>query len=59
VQPEVFGDEIVDASVELRDAQKAKGVDLENLEDADPDALRKTMRSVRVFLARQMTGLQS
>lgn len=54
LQPEVFGDEFVDAYVELRDSQKEQGVDLENLEDADPAALRKTMRSVRVFLARQM-----
>ncbi|WP_019061685.1 hypothetical protein [Streptomyces prunicolor] len=53
-EPEVMGDQFVDAYAELSEAQKAKGVDLENLEDADPAALRKTMRAVRVFLARQM-----
>ncbi|CAM5476693.1 MULTISPECIES: hypothetical protein [Streptomyces] len=53
-QPEVYGDEFVDAYVELQEAQKAKGVDLENLDGTDPEALRKTMRAVRVFLARQM-----
>ncbi|MGW2100354.1 hypothetical protein ACWCPX_22150 [Streptomyces olivaceoviridis] len=54
LQPEVYGDEFVDAYMELQEAQKAKGVDLENLEEADPTTLRKTMRAVRVFLARQM-----
>ncbi|GGZ73308.1 hypothetical protein ACFOOM_00860 [Streptomyces echinoruber] len=55
LQPEVYGDEFVDAYVELSEAQKAKGVDLENLDEAtDPQVLRRTMRAVRVFLARQM-----
>ncbi|MDX3068383.1 hypothetical protein PV518_40565 [Streptomyces sp. ND04-05B] len=53
-QPEVFGDDFMDSYAELRDAQKAKGVDIENLADADPADLRKTTRALRVFLARQM-----
>ncbi|MER7477454.1 hypothetical protein ABTX60_07325 [Streptomyces sp. NPDC126510] len=53
-EPEVFGDEFVDAYVELNEAHKAKGVDLENLSDTDPTLLRQTLRSLRVFLARQM-----
>ncbi|MEU2264920.1 hypothetical protein ABZ568_00400 [Streptomyces olindensis] len=53
-EAEVMGDQFIDAYVELSEAQKAKGVDLENLNDADPAALRKTMRSLRIFLARQM-----
>ncbi|MET9913015.1 hypothetical protein ABZZ74_40665 [Streptomyces sp. NPDC006476] len=54
LEPEVMGASFVDAYAELAEAQKARGVDLENLGDADPSALRKTLRSVRVFLARQM-----
>ncbi|WP_233646826.1 hypothetical protein [Streptomyces sp. BSE6.1] len=53
-EPEVFGDEFMDAYAELRESQQAKGVDLENLADADTDDLRRTMRAVRVFLARNM-----
>ncbi|WP_086859903.1 hypothetical protein [Streptomyces milbemycinicus] len=52
--PEVFGDEFMDAYAELRDAQKAKGVDLDNLGEADPSDVRRTARGVRLFLARQM-----
>lgn len=53
-EPEVFGDEFMDAYAELRDSQKAQGVDLENLEDADPSVLRHALRALRVFLARHM-----
>ncbi|MBC9729256.1 hypothetical protein [Streptomyces sp. TRM68367] len=53
-QPEVFGDEFMDAYVELREAQKAKGVDMDNLVDADPADVRRTVRALRLFLARQM-----
>ncbi|MFJ7489674.1 hypothetical protein ACIQZB_00185 [Streptomyces sp. NPDC097727] len=53
-QPEVMGDEFMDAYAELRDAQKAEGVDLDNLGDADPSDIRKSARALRVFLARQM-----
>ncbi|MFB0617221.1 hypothetical protein [Streptomyces sp. AGS-58] len=52
--PEVYGAEFIDAYEELQEAQAAKGVDLEDLEAADPASLRKTIRAVRVFLARQM-----
>ncbi|MDQ0962062.1 hypothetical protein QFZ66_005940 [Streptomyces sp. B4I13] len=52
--PEVFGDEFMDAYVEMRDAQKAKGVDLDNLAEADPSDIRRTVRSLRLFLSRQM-----
>ncbi|MFJ8852373.1 hypothetical protein [Streptomyces sp. NPDC102437] len=53
-QPEVFGDEFMDAYAELRDARKAEGVDLDDLADADPSDIRKSGRALRVFLARQM-----
>ncbi|WP_306967350.1 hypothetical protein [Streptomyces afghaniensis] len=53
-QPEVMGDEFMDAYAELRDAQKAKGVDLDNLAEADPKDIRRTGRALRLFLARQM-----
>ncbi|WP_406177966.1 hypothetical protein [Streptomyces canus] len=53
-QPEVMGDEFMDAYAELRDAQKAKGVDMDNLADADPKDVRRTVRALRLFLARQM-----
>lgn len=53
-QPEVFGDEFMDAYVELRDTQKAKGVDMDNLAEADPKEVRRTVRALRLFLARQM-----
>ncbi|MGA5599645.1 hypothetical protein ACPCUF_01165 [Streptomyces griseoincarnatus] len=53
-EAEIFGDEFMDAYAELRDSQKKQGVDLENLADGDPSELRRTMRSVRLFLARQM-----
>lgn len=53
-QPEVMGDEFMDAYAELRDAQKAKGVDMYNLAEADPKDVRRTVRALRLFLARQM-----
>ncbi|MFI5800194.1 hypothetical protein [Streptomyces sp. NPDC051677] len=49
-----MGDEFIDAYAELRDAQKAKGVDLDNLADADPKDVRRTARALRLFLVRQM-----
>ncbi|KUN37670.1 hypothetical protein AQJ30_15410 [Streptomyces longwoodensis] len=52
--PEQFGDEFVDAYAELNAVHQAKGVDLERLDDSDPDVLRQTLRSLRVFIARQM-----
>ncbi|MGW2525317.1 hypothetical protein ACWC09_52035 [Streptomyces sp. NPDC001617] len=53
-QPEAMGDDFLDAYVELRDVQKAKGIDLDNLSEADPADVRKTTRALRLFLARQM-----
>jgi hypothetical protein len=53
-QPEVMGDEFMDAYAEMRDAQQSKGVDLDNLSEADPSVVRGTVRALRVFLARQM-----
>ncbi|MFF0087792.1 hypothetical protein ACFYR1_50550 [Streptomyces canus] len=53
-QPEVMGDEFLDSYSEMRDAQQSKGIDLENLGEADPAVVRGTVRALRVFLARQM-----
>ncbi|MFI1703062.1 hypothetical protein [Streptomyces griseoruber] len=53
-QAEVMGDEFMDAYAELRDAQKAKGVDMDSLAEADPKDVRRTVRALRLFLARQM-----
>ncbi|MGX1514044.1 hypothetical protein [Streptomyces collinus] len=54
-QPEVMGDEFMDALGELRDVQKAaSGVDLEDLQTLDPDALRAASRALRGFLAQLM-----
>ncbi|MEZ3180818.1 hypothetical protein KYY02_19620 [Streptomyces pimonensis] len=53
-EPEVMGDEFMDAYAELREAQRAKGIGLEDLAEADPKDIRRTMRSLRLFLARQM-----
>ncbi|WP_307076734.1 hypothetical protein [Streptomyces canus] len=49
-----MGDEFMDAYAELRDAQKAKGIDLDNLAEADPKDVRRTARALRLFLAKQM-----
>ncbi|MGA5202817.1 hypothetical protein [Streptomyces variegatus] len=54
-QPEVMGDEFMDALGELREAQKAaSGIDLEDLQTLDPDALRSASRGLRGFLAQLM-----
>lgn len=52
--PEVAGDEFLDAYTELRDGQQNGGVDLDTLSGADAAAARRTLRAVRVFLARLM-----
>lgn len=56
-QPEVMGDEFMDAYAELRDVQKsATGLDVDDLNGADPDQLRNITQSLRVFLARLMVA---
>jgi hypothetical protein len=50
--PEVYGDEFLDAYAQLREAQKAVSG---NLEDAGTEELRKSMDSLRTFLADLMT----
>ncbi|MFZ4160425.1 hypothetical protein ACOZDE_18640 [Streptomyces griseoincarnatus] len=54
-KPEVMGDEFMDALHDLQEVQKAaSGVDLEDLQNLDADALRKTARALRGFLAELM-----
>lgn len=54
-QPEVMGDEFMDAYAELIDAQKtASGIDLEDPDGIDPVKLRGAARAMRTFLARVM-----
>ncbi|MFF4179728.1 hypothetical protein [Streptomyces sp. NPDC001750] len=53
-QPEVMGDDFMDSYAELREARQAEGVDLDDIEDADPAVVRKSNRGLRVFFARQM-----
>lgn len=48
-QPEMMGDEFVEAYAELRESRK--GLDRE---DADPEAVRVANRAMRTFLARTM-----
>lgn len=51
-QPEVMGDDFMDAYTELRETHS--GIDLENLDTIDPAQLRAVSRSMRVFLAQLM-----
>ena len=54
-QPEVMGDEFLEAYASMRDATKRdKGVDLDELDTSSPDALRAVTRSLRVFLSKLM-----
>ncbi|MFI9026298.1 hypothetical protein [Streptomyces sp. NPDC053560] len=53
-QPEVMGDEFLDAYEALQESQKRLGVDVNNLAAADPEALRAVVRALRLFLARLM-----
>ncbi|MEU8870433.1 hypothetical protein AB0D24_04570 [Streptomyces javensis] len=50
-QPEVMGDDFMDAYAELREAQRGSGVDPDDLSGADPDQLRQISRALRSFLA--------
>ncbi|XVV34942.1 hypothetical protein ACQPXT_13235 [Streptomyces sp. CA-100214] len=54
-QPEIMGDEFIDAYSELREAQKsASGVDLDDLSNLDPSMIRGAARAMRAFLAKLM-----
>lgn len=53
-EPEVMGDEFMDAYYELRTAQQEKDLDLANIAEAEPSAVRQAVRALRVFIARQM-----
>ncbi|MFD8774470.1 hypothetical protein [Streptomyces sp. NPDC059916] len=53
-QPEVMGDEFLDAYEALQASQKSLGVDVSNLAAAEPENLRAVVRSLRLFLARLM-----
>lgn len=55
LQPEVMGDEFVEALGELREAQKAAaGIDIDDLSSLTPDKLRQAANGMRGFLARLM-----
>ncbi|MFI2312577.1 hypothetical protein [Streptomyces sp. CB00072] len=49
-EPEVMGDEFMDAYQRLRDTQRQSGVDLDDLSGVDGADLRRVTRAVRVFL---------
>lgn len=54
-QPEVMGDEFLEAYAVMRDATKRKeGVDVAELDTSSPQALRAVTRSLRLFLAELM-----
>ncbi|MFZ3595034.1 hypothetical protein [Streptomyces sp. BH104] len=53
-QPEVMGDEFLDAYEGLQETQKTLGVDVNNLGSAEPENLRAVTRALRVFLSRLM-----
>ncbi|MFF5045698.1 hypothetical protein [[Kitasatospora] papulosa] len=53
-QAEVMGDDFMDAYVGLRDAQRGLGVDVDNLDELDPQMLRNVSGALRDFLARLM-----
>jgi len=54
-QPEVMGDEFLEAYATMRDATKRdKGVDVEALDTSSPEALRSVTRGLRLFLAQLM-----
>ncbi|QKW06923.1 hypothetical protein HUT18_11495 [Streptomyces sp. NA04227] len=53
-QPEVMGDQFLDAYEDLQQTQKQLGVDINNLSGIAPDKLRAIVQSLRVFLAKLM-----
>lgn len=54
-QPEVMGDEFLDAYAEMREGQKREtGVDVEDVDAGDVENLRKLTGGLRLFLSRLM-----
>ncbi|WP_030236752.1 hypothetical protein [Streptomyces sp. NRRL S-350] len=53
-EPEVYGDEFLDAYEKLRNSQAELGVDLNDLGNVEPAKLRQVVGSLRVFLASLM-----
>jgi hypothetical protein len=54
-QPEVMGDEFLEAYACMRDATKRdQGVDIDNLDTSSPESLRSVTRGLRLFLAELM-----
>ncbi|MFE3118761.1 hypothetical protein [Streptomyces niveus] len=53
-QPEVMGDDFMDAYAELSNTQQNSGVDLDDLQGTDPAQLRVAARALRTFLAELM-----
>lgn len=52
--PEVLSDEFLDGYAELKDGFKAARIDPKELDDVDPEHLKKVTASLRVFLAKLM-----
>jgi hypothetical protein len=50
-QPEVMGDDFMEAYTALRETQQASGVNPDELDGLDPDQLRRVSRGMRGFLA--------
>lgn len=53
-QPEVMGDDFVEAYTALRSTQQASGVNIDDMDGIDPDQLRKVSRGMRTFLGHLM-----
>lgn len=53
-QPEVMGDDFMEAYTTLRTSQQTQGIDVEDLAGVDPSQLRAVNRALRVFLAELM-----
>ncbi|MEC3994978.1 hypothetical protein VSR01_16155 [Actinacidiphila sp. DG2A-62] len=53
-QPEVMGDDFMDAYAALRETHRGSGVNLEDLTTIEPGQLRAVTRSIRTFLAQLM-----
>jgi len=53
-QPEVMGDDFMDAYSTLRSSHQTSGVDLDDLDSLDPGKVRGVARGLRTFLAEMM-----